>query len=163
MKFQNTLRLEFEHVFPDEEPKEVIDYLKLVSKEILLSIIGFCNTHPQPNFDNFSSNYDVRKEIIDRVFKYCSQNRIKNKPGLVSRESSLKLAEIILSNKELLLDNNLNSKNVDEDEINLFKSFLIINKEINEKQILKTSDDLENRESLAQMIIAMSFSTSDVG
>src|SRR5690606_9368808 len=58
---------------------------------------------------------------------------------------------------------NSNSKNVDEDEINLFKSFLIINKEINEKQILKTSDDLENRESLAQMIIAMSFSTSDVG
>lgn len=163
MKFQNTLRLEFEHVFPDEEPKEVIDYLKLVSREILLSIIGFCNTYPQPNFDNFSSNYDIRRNIIDRVIKYCSQNRIKNKPGLVSRESSLKLAEIILSNKELLLDNNRNSKNVDEDEINLFKSFLIINKEINEKQILKTSDDIENRESLAQMIIAMSFSTSDVG
>lgn len=163
MKFTNTLRLEFEHVYPEEEQIEIIEYLKLITKETLLNIIGFANTYPQPNFDNFSSNLDIRNEIISRVINYCRKNNIKGKPQLVSRESSLKLAEIIFSNKEILIDNNNNPKNIDLDEINLFKSFLVINKDVNSKQKLTTSENVENRESLAQMMIAMSFSTSDLG
>lgn len=163
MKFTNTLRLEFEHVYPEEEQIEIIEYLKLITKETLLNIIGFANTYPQPNFDNFSSNLDIRNEIISRVIDYCRKNKIKGKPRLVSRESSLKLAEIIFSNKEILIDNNNNPKNIDLDEINLFKSFLVINKEVNSKQKLTTSENVENRESLAQMMIAMSLSASDLG
>lgn len=163
MKFQNTLRLEFEHVYPEETRNEVIGYLRLISKETLLNIIGFTNTYPQPNFDNFASNLDIRKDIINRVIEYCSKHNIKGKPQLVSRESSLKLAEIIFSNKEELIDNNNNPENIDSDEINLFKSFLAINKEVNSKQKLTTSENKENKESIAQMMIAMTFSSSDLG
>lgn len=163
MKFTNTLRLEFEHIFPDENAKEIIEYLKLVTKEALLEIIGFANTYPQPNFDNFIANEKLREDIINRVSKYIFENNIKRKPEVVSREGSLKLAEIILSNKENLIDQNNNPKNDDLDEINLFKSFLLINKLINSKQKLTTSEDIDNREKLAQMMISMSFSTSDLG
>lgn len=41
MKFTNKLRLEFEHVFPDENAKEIIEYLKLVTKEALLKYYWF--------------------------------------------------------------------------------------------------------------------------
>ncbi|RBN49345.1 hypothetical protein [Flavobacterium psychrolimnae] len=163
MKFTNTLRLEFEHVFPEESQNEVIEYLKLISKETLLNIIGFANTYPQPNFDNFASNLDIRTDIINRVIYYCRKNNIKGKPQLVSRESSLKLAEIIFSNKEVLIVGNNNPNKIDSDEINLFKSFLVINKEVNGKQKLTSSENKESRESLAQMMIAMTFSASDLG
>lgn len=163
MKFTNKLRLEFEHVFRDENAKEIIEYLKLVTKEALLNIIGFTNTYPQPNFDNFTANENLKKDIINRVSKYCFENNIKGKPEVVSREGSLKLAEIILSNKENLIDQNNNPKNDDLDEVNLFKSFLLINKPINSKQKLTTSEDIDNKEKLAQMMISMSFSTSDLG
>lgn len=163
MIFTNILRLEFENVFPEEQPKEVKEYLKLISKEILLNITGFANTYPQPNFDNFASNLNIRKDIINRTANYCHKNKIKGKPQLVSREASLKLAEIIFSNKEVLINNNNNPKNIDSDEINLFKSFLIINKEVNNKQKLTTSENEENRVLLAQMMIAMSFPISDLG
>lgn len=164
MKFTNTLRLEFEHVFPDENQNELIEYLKLVSKESLLNLAGFTNTYPQPNFDTFFSNINLSEDILKRVNIYCYQNDIEEKPQLVSREGSLKIAEIILSNRDTLIDENSNDTgNVDADEINLFKSFLITNKVINKKQKLTTSNDLENREKLAQMIISMSFSTSDLG
>lgn len=163
MKFTNKLRLEFEHIFPDENAKQIIEYLKLVTKEALLNIIGFTNTYPQPNYDNFIANEKLREDIINRVSKYIFENNIKGKPEVVSREGSLKLAEIILSNKENLIDQNNNPKNDDLDEINLFKSFLLINKLINSKQKLTTSEDIDNREKLAQMMISMSFSTSDLG
>lgn len=163
MKFTNKLRLEFENIFPDENEEEVIEYLKLSTKEVLLNIIGFSTTYPQPNYDNFTADYNIKNDIINRVNKYCFENNIKEKPEVVSREGSLKLAEIILSNKDILLDQNNNPKNDNLDEINLFKSFLIINKLINNKQKLTTSEDIDNREKLAQIMISISFSTSDLG
>lgn len=154
------LRLEFEHVFPDEVEKDIIDYLKNISAFTLLNIIGFSNTYPQPNFDNFASNLDIRKDIIDRVIKYSRENNIDEKPSLVSREGSLRLAEIILSNRKELIEENKNDDR-DTDEINIFKAFLVINKEVNSKQKLIASED--NFEKLVDMSIAMTFSTSDFG
>jgi hypothetical protein len=154
------LRLEFEHVFPDETEKDIIDYLKNISAFTLLNIIGFSNTYPQPNFDNFASNLDIRKNIIDRVIKYSRENNIEEKPRLVSREGSLRLAEIILSNRKELIEENKNDDR-DTDEINIFKAFLVINKEVNSKQKLIASED--NFEKLVDMCIAMTFSTSDFG
>lgn len=163
MKFTSKLRLEFEHIFPDENAKEIIEYLKLVTKEALLNIIGFTNTFPQPNFDNFTSNENLNEDIIERVEKFCFEKNIKGKPEVVSREGSLKLAEIILSNKEILIDKNNNPKNDNLDEINLFNSFLLINKHINNKQKLTETEDVNDREKLVQMMISLSFSTSDLG
>jgi len=154
------LRLEFEHVFPDEVEKDIIEYLKNISAFTLLNIIGFSNTYPQPNFDNFASNLDIRKDIIDRVIKYSRENNIEEKPRLVSREGSLRLAEIILSNRKELIEENKNDDR-DTDEINIFKAFLVINKEVNSKQKLIASED--NFEKLVDMCIAMTFSTSDFG
>lgn len=153
-------RLEFENVFPDEEKKDIIEYLKLISPFTLLNVIGFSNTNPQPNFDNFASNPDVNNDIVSRVIKYARENNLGEKPCLVSREASLRLAEIILSNRETLIDGNENNDR-DTDEINLFKAFLIINKEVNSKQNLTASED--NLEKLIDMSIAMTFSTADLG
>lgn len=163
MKFTNTLRLEFENVFPDENAKEIIDYLKLVTKESLLNIIGFSNTYPQPNFFNFTSNEKLNNEIINRVSKYCLNKNINKIPEVVSREGSLKLIELILSNKEILINKNNNSLNINSDEINIFKSFLLINKQLNKKQKVNNPNDIELKEELAQMIISMTFSSSDLG
>lgn len=154
------LRLEFEHVFPDEEEQDILFYLKKISSFTLLNIIGFSNTNPQPNFDNFASNLEVREDIIQRVIRFSRENDIREKPRLVSREASLRLAEIILSNRDELIEKNSNDDR-DSDEINLFKAFLIINKQVNSKQNLTASED--NLEKLVDMSIAMMFSTSDIG
>lgn len=154
------LRLEFEHVFPEEEKKDIIEYLKPISTFSLLNVIGFSNTNPQPNFDNFISNPDVHKNIVERVIKYARENNLGEKPRLVSREASLRLAEIILSNRNLLIEGNINN-DIDTDEINLFKSFLVINKEVNSKQKLIASED--NLDKFVDMFIAMIFSTADLG
>src|SRR5690606_36331676 len=154
------LRLEFENVFPEEKEKNVLEYLEQISSFTLLNIIGFSNTSPQPNFDNFASNLDVRNDIIERVIKYSRENDIREKPILVSREASLRLAEIILSNRDNLINENKNDDR-DTDEINLFKAFLVINKEVNSKQKFEDSED--NVEKLIDMSITMLFSTSDIG
>ncbi|SMD44801.1 hypothetical protein SAMN00777080_3435 [Aquiflexum balticum DSM 16537] len=154
------IRLEFEHVFPDEKEKNVLEYLKQISPFTLLNIIGYSNINPQPNYDDFNSNFDVRKDIIGRVNKYIYENDIIDKPRLVSREASLRLAEIILSNRKILIEENQNS-DIDTDEINLLKSFLIINKEVNSKQKIPETED--NFEKLVDLSILMSFSTSDLG
>ncbi|WP_289038512.1 hypothetical protein [uncultured Zobellia sp.] len=154
------LRLEFEHVFSDEEPQELLSYLGNVSKFMLLNIIGFTNTAPLPNFDNFFSNSSVQNDIIERVIRYSRANNIASKPDLISREACLRLAEIILSNKEALFAEE-NEKDVDRDEINVFKAFLILNKEVNGKQ--KLTNSIENEDKIADMMMAMSFSSIDSG
>src|SRR5690606_23043366 len=89
-------RLEFENVFPEEELQDILHYLGKISKFLLLDIIGFSNTREQKNFDNFFNNQDVQWDIIQRVTKYGRENQLPEPPEVVSRESSLRLAEIIL-------------------------------------------------------------------
>jgi len=126
-------RLEFENVFPQEKPQEILDYLKNVSQESLLMSIGYCSTNPDTNFDNFFSNPDLQNDVIRRVVEYSRLNNITQKPELISKYGSLKLAEHILSNKEILKNERIS---VDEDEMNLFKAFLIINGQLNAHQKL---------------------------
>lgn len=153
-------RLEFDNVFPEEEEKDVLDYLGQASQFILLNIIGFSNTVPQKNFDNFFSNQDVQWDIIQRVTKYGRENRLPEPPEVVSREASLRLAEIILANRETLLEGNTND-NKDADELNIFKAFLIINREVNAKQNFGNAE--ENIDKMAETLITMSFSSADIG
>jgi hypothetical protein len=157
------LRLEFENVFPDENRKDILEYLKVISPKTLLSVIGFSNTTPQPNYDNIHSNFEIRHDIISRVNFYCQKNNIGIKPCVVSREASLKLAEIILENRVNLIDNSTVSKlDIDLEETNLLKAFLIINKEVNLKTKFSISEE-DNIENIAEMIITMSFSVADIG
>src|SRR5690606_5618280 len=153
-------RLEFENVFPEENQKDIIEYLKRVSAPTLLEIIGFNNIVPAPNFDTFFTNQDVQWNIIERVKKYGRENKLPEPPEVVSREASLRLAEIILSNRKELLDENENNDK-DADEINIFKAFLIINKEVNVKQNFGSAQ--ENIDKMADMCITMSFSSADIG
>lgn len=154
------LRLEFEQVFPEKEPMDLIYYLSEISNESLLSIIGFSNTHPQPNYDNFFTNPVVKEDIILRVNKFCFENNIPNKPVVISREGSLRLAEKILSNKNVLIKDD-KVVNVDKDEFHLFVAFTLINKEINSR--LKIVEDGNNFDKLVDIHIVLSFSSSDLG
>lgn len=153
-------RLEFEDVFPEEEEKEVLFYLKKISRETLLKSIGFFNTNNLPNFDNFFSNPEIAKDIHDRVVLYSKKNGIKNKLETVSKHASLKLSELILSNRKELLEDNENSS-IDEDEKNLFKVFLIINREINKNQNLGSISD-SDFEKLVDLSMIFSFPLSDL-
>lgn len=153
-------RLEFEDIFPEEEKQDVLFYLKKVSKEALIKSIGFFNTNNLPNFDNFFSNPEIAKDIYERGIDYIKRNGIKNKPETVSKHASLKLSELILSNRKELLDENENSS-IDEDEINLFKAFLVVNREINKNQNLESTSD-SNFEKLVDFSIIFNFPLSDL-
>jgi hypothetical protein len=157
------LRLEFKHVFPEEKEKPLIEYLKLISPEMLLSIIGFSNTTPMPNFDNINSNHSIQKDIIQRVKNYCTKERIVEKPIVISREASLKLAEYILSNKQTLINNAL-TKSFDHDteETSILKSFLVINKEVNSRKQYSISEN-DVVEKVAEILISISFPIADLG
>ena len=153
------LRLEFKNVFPNEGKRSILDYLKEIPKDILLKFIGFSTRYPQPNFDNFFSNPQIGADVNNRVLKYCVENRITNKPIVISREASLRIAEIILSHiKHFTTD----KQNIDVEELNFFKAFLIINEELNAKDDKKISSD-EDREKLVDMSISSSFPLADFG
>jgi len=153
-------RLEYADVFPKEEPKEIIDYLSSISRGTLLKIIGFSTTRNQPNYDRIFSNLETQNEINKRVADYKRANQITERLILISRESSLMLSEIILANRSTLLEDNDN-EGVDQDEMNLFKTYLLVNLQANKKQNLGDSQD--NVEHMAEMLIAMSFSSADTG
>lgn len=151
-------RLQFENVFPDEKPKEVLDYLKNVSRESLLMSIGFCSKNPDTNFDNFFSNPDLHNQVIQRVIDYSKANNIVQKPRVISKYAGLKLAEHILSNKEILNNKRIS---VDEDEMNLFKAFLLINTQLNAHQKLNNLND-DNFEKLVDFNLVLKFPESDL-
>ena len=157
---KNILRLQFENVFPDEEPKELLEYLKEMSSFMLLNTIGFSTTEHGNNFDTIFSNPDIRTDVIDRVIKYSKENDIKDKPELFSKEGTLRLSEIILSKKTTLLENN-NNDDRDVDELSFLKALLIMNKDVNYKEKYMSSDDEFER--LVDFGITITFSHSDLG
>jgi hypothetical protein len=157
------LRLEFNHLFPEEDKKDILEYLKEISKFSIENIIGFFNSNPSINFDNFFSNPAVGKTIYKKVVNYCKNNNIQNKPEIVSTEASIRISEIILSNKDILINNNTLEDNTDRDEINLFKAFLVINETINKSDNLSLKSSEENIDKIAEIMISLKFSTSDIG
>ena len=153
-------RLGFKDVFPDEEQADTLTYLSKVSKDSLLRTIGFCNTEPLPNFDNFFSNPELSELVQNRVQNYLLANRINGKPETVTQQAALKFAELTLSNKAQLLDSNLNNS-VDDDELNLFKAFLCINSGLNGSQVLNNVDE-DNFEKLVDYSIVFTFPIADL-
>ena len=154
------LRLEFEYVFPDEEPKKIIEYLKDVSSFTLLHSIGFSTGRDLPNYDTFFSNPLTKIDINRRIETYRSQFPISGEFGVISREGSLLIAEIILGNRDVLIENNTNDDR-DVDELNLFKAYLVANKDANAKEKMFEAED--NIEKMVDMSITMLFPISDTG
>ena len=132
-KMRVVQRLEFDNVFPEEEPKDIMEYLVNISREILLKFIGFSTTRDQPNYTNLFSNFATQADIDKRVADYGREYNLPERPILISREASLMLSEIILANRDELLKKTDNS-NVNDEELNLFKAYLLVNKEANKKQ-----------------------------
>lgn len=151
-------RLQFENVFPDEEPKGVLDYLKNVSRKSLLMLIGFCSKNPSTNFDSFFSNLHLHNKVNQSVTDYLRANNIIQKPIVISKYAGLKLAEYILSNKEILNNKYIS---VDEDEMNLFKAFLVINSQLNGHQKLNNLHE-NNFEKLVDFSLILKFPESDL-
>ncbi|MBW7869112.1 MAG: hypothetical protein H3C31_12385 [Brumimicrobium sp.] len=129
-----------------------------MSRETLLKIIGFCSTNPTLNFNNFFTNTSLQKDIDKRVIEYTKKNNIVEKPELVSQYASLKIAELILSNKDTL---NNGFKSIDEDELNIFKAFLVINSQLNGKQKFDNLND-DNFERLVDFYLISKFPESDL-
>ena len=157
------IRLEFQHLFPEEEKKDILEYLKQISKFSVENIIGFFNSNPSINFDNFFSNETVANEVFQKVKNYCRINSIYEKPEIISTEASIKISEIILANKDILITNNTLEKNTDRDEISLFKAFLTINETINKSDNLSLESSTETVDKISEIMIALKFSTSDIG
>ena len=159
-------RLQFSDVFP-EEKKDLIDYLKNISKSTLEETISFLNKDKLPNYDNFFSNKDVHREIISKV-QECRQNKYRQgNPVVFSTEANLYIVETIIANKKQLLDENTLGRDTDidtdRDELNIFKSILWVNEFLNEKEKNITSPNESNMSQIAQAFITLKFSTADLG
>lgn len=157
------IRLEHRHIFSEEERKEVIFYLKKLSRKTIEEIIGFLTTPNLPDYNNFFSNPEIQLDINKRIAQYVFKNKIEGNLKLVSREGSLQLAETILVNKIELIDNNQNSEDRDSEELNLFKAILIINGNINRNDNLTLDTTEDNIEKIAEIFVALKFSSADLG
>lgn len=157
------VRLEFNHIYPESEKEEVIEYLKRLSKKTIENIIGFFTTDNLPDYYNFFSNPATQQAINQLVAQYIFDNKILGNITLISREAALFLSETILSNKEILIINNTKEENHNEEELNLFKVFLVINEGINRNDNLTLDITQDNIERIAEISIALKFSTADIG
>ena len=160
-------RLQFSDVFPEEEKKDLIDYLKNISKSTLEETISFLNKDDLPNYDNFFSNKDVHREIISKV-QECRQNKYRQgNPVVFSTEANLYIVETIIANKKQLLDGNTLARDTDidtdRDELNIFKSILWVNEFFNEKEKNIILPHESNMSQIAQAFITLKFSTADLG
>ena len=157
------IRLEFSHIYPSSEKEELLEYLKRLSKNTIENIIGFFTTSNLPDYYNFFSNPEIQQTINQLIARYIYSNRILGNITLVSREAALFLSEAILSNKEILIINNTNEENPDEEELNLFKAFLVINEDINRNDNLTLDITEDSIEKIAEISVALKLSTADIG
>ncbi|WP_314235343.1 hypothetical protein [Capnocytophaga sputigena] len=157
-------RLQFSDVFPEEEKKDLIDYLKNISKSTLEKTISFFNKDDLPNYDGIISNEDVHREIISKV-QECRQNKYtQGDPIVFSTEANLYIVEKIIANKKQLLDENTLRRDTDRDELNIFKSILCVNQSLNgkEENIILPNENNDMCK-IAQAYITLKFSTADLG
>jgi hypothetical protein len=157
------IRLEFSHIYPNSEKEELLKYLKRLSKNTIENIIGFFTTDNLPDYYNFFSNSATQQTINQLVARYIYNNKILGNITLVSRKAALFLSEAILSNKEMLIINNTNEENPNEEELNLFKAFLVINEGINRNDNLTLDITEDSIEKIAEISVALKLSTADIG
>lgn len=154
-------RLEFQQVFPKEEELSAIEYLSKISKDTLILSIGFFNTTPLPNFDNWFSNPQTQRDIIQIVVDYGRNNKIYEKPETCSPAACLMIAEAVLSNQKAFIEENKTPPDRDNDELNLFKAFLVLNKELNKRYNYQATSP-DNLQKLVDLSIMFTFALSDL-
>lgn len=157
------LRLEFNHIYKSSEKEELLEYLKRLSKETIINIIGFADNNNRLNYDTFFSNPAKQKEINQLVLGYIHYTKFEGKISVWSREASIFLSEMILSNREALINENTVETDPDEEELNLFKAFLVINEKIKKEDGLNASDTKDGVEKIAEISIALKLGTADLG
>lgn len=152
------VRLAFKDIFT-EETKDIVEYLKQISKSNIDRIIGFLASN-DVEVENWFTN-------LNMVIKSKIDSYIRGNPhikfSLLSSETKLHLAEIILENREFFLNENPNDEDIDRDEINLFKAILLINESLNDYDIIISNSDKKNIEKAIDMMIAIKFSSYDLG
>lgn len=154
------IRLEHGYLFPEDKSNDILDYLMGVSPKMLRHCMGAATLKEQRNYHNFISYPEIQQDVINRVKHHFEGKGITNEVIAVSREASLRLVEIILSNKELLLET---EREVDKqlEELNFLKCYFLINEELNAKQGFSTSE--ENFDKIVDNLIVMLFPSSDLG
>lgn len=169
--------LSFSEVYPEEKMKEPLEYLKEVHPSLLSQIIGMLsagsklklpntNVIKEKNYDfGFVESQTIQRDIIERVEKYFPIKEV-GKPYVINRLSSLKMVEMILSNSLISNENisypNLTTSEIDKTELNIFKSYLAINTNLNkrDKEFNIISKDIN---SYADLYITKFFPITDIG
>lgn len=147
-------QLYFKDIFEESERQTIEECLKNISNDTLIKTIGFFATK-DIHWSNFFSNPEKQSEINKKIQK------LNGEISLISTESSLHLAERILEYKDELLDDN--NKDVDRDEINLFKAILLINEELNKYDEAISKSNKEDVDKIIDMMISIKFSSYDLG
>ncbi|MNK07657.1 hypothetical protein D3C87_255730 [compost metagenome] len=167
MGLQHITPLPFKALFPDEEPKELIEYLKGIDKEFLKKTgTFFLGLHHK------GSKWAEPKDFISQFFSYLNEdfgnemlNRInalgKHRYNIPYEISSLKLFEFVFDN-DIPQGDILSQK---EQEVKLFKAYLLLNQlntiranEITAESIDDVSDDIKP----AAVLIANHFHNFDL-
>lgn len=156
-------RLQFSDVFR-EDKKDLIDYLKNISKSTLEKTISFLNKDDLPNYNDFFSNRTIQNDINGRVENFVRNKKLQIPICVFSTEANLYIFEGIIANRKQLLDENTLRRDTDRDELNIFKSILWVNEFLNEKEKnMNLPNESNNIYKIAQVFITLNFSTADLG
>lgn len=148
----------FDDIFPDEIKEDALSYLLKIPKELMLKSIGFCNTYPLPNYQNFFSKKEVAKNVFTRVETFKKGLNKDKKIEIITPESYLRLSEIVLSNiAQFTQDGDKES----DPELNLFKAFLVLNSRIGAYN--HKFDKEQSKESLIDFMILQGFQLNEIG
>jgi hypothetical protein len=148
----------FDDIFPDEIKEDALSYLLKIPKELMLKSIGFCNTYPLPNYQNFFSKKEVAKNVFVRVETFKKGLTKDKKIEIITPESYLRLSEIVLSNiAQFTQDGDKES----DPELNLFKAFLVLNSRIGAYN--HKFDKEQSKGSLIDFMILQGFQLNEIG
>ncbi|MFT5305828.1 MAG: hypothetical protein ACI9N1_000444 [Flavobacteriales bacterium] len=156
------IRLQWSDIYPAVDMVSVQECLAQISGETLINFVGFLSTKIENDFLGLFTNQEVQDYYNKQVAEFMAKANLRTVPALISREGKLKIAELILSNKEVLFNNQVGKEDrTDTDELNMFKTFLIVNQEINDKY-KPVNDEVETSiDKITDLVITTSFSTSD--
>jgi len=143
--------LEFEVLFPEEQPLSVGEYLAGGNRSIILNVAAYFL-----GFKSYNSKYDNPKELIGAIFgpennAFATEvyTRIRNiessgtRVGIINNYSSLTLFEYFFSKGD-----EAETQTHAEFERNLFKAYLVLNSEFTKAQMVAFSSTNELPESI---------------
>lgn len=159
--------LEYKIIFPDENPRALKDYINGIKKEILFKASCFFSRlssdsvyrddYHQLLLDWFQEgNIEFLNEVRLKIEDYEKDKRVT----ILNSYSSLRLFELILQEWE----EEKNPKSDLESEIDLFKAYLLLNKEYVDKDntALETTKNLSEKCYLQGLFFTRNFRDYDI-